>query len=315
MVKREIAIGLAVLLLIAIGTTLLPAGYPQEDGDVFERMEVANPYCLWDVSTITSAVALPEYPRQLMVYLVVDTAVSKDDALKAAEKFGMTGPLEEDALAYYVTGDPYTFEIEKKTGDMAYIWDGRCGGADPRDCPENLPTDEECRKIAEAFLTSHDLMPEGAVFSSVSQGSKRIFSNHSGDTPIATYEDRDVLFTDTLSGFPVVGSGIRVTIGGGGDILEVSRHWCGVEPYREFAILSPEEALEELRETGIFTTVSFPKKAIANEIRLCYYTAPPGPGQPYLTPTYYLYGTAIGDKGTGIFCQYVPAVPELGKSL
>jgi len=318
MTKHQIVIGLAVLLLIAIGTALIPAEYPQENEGTNRGIEIVGPYGMQSVSEIALGTALPKYPGQAMVYKTVNSTVSKDDALKIAEKFGMSGPAEESGgriKCYVVENDPYTLEIEEESGYMTYTWDERWKGYDTRDRPENLPTDEECRKIAETFLTSHDLMPEGAVFSSVSQGGQRIFSNHSGDAPIITYEDRDVLFIDTLSGYPVAGSGIRVTIGGDGDILKVTKRWRDVEPYREFSILSPEEAIEELKQTGIVTTVGSPKKAIVDEIKLCYYATPPGTEQPYLKPTYYFRGTVEGENETGTFFQYIPAVPELGKEL
>ncbi len=113
----------------------------------------------------------------------------------------------------------------------------------------------------------------------------------------------------------MAGSGIRVTIGGGGDILEVTKRWRDAEPYKEFSILSPEEAVEELKQTGVVTAVSSPKKAVVDEAKLCYYATPPGTEQPYLKPTYYFRGTVEGEKEAGTFYQYVPAVPELGKGL
>ena len=318
MVGKQIAIGFAVLVLLVAGTALLPAASLQDDEGTNGGIEIVGPYGVQSVSEIALGTALPRYPEQTMVYTMVDTVISKDDALKIAEKFGMSGPVEESGgriKRYVVKDEPYTFEIEEESGYMTYTWDDRYSGVDPRDRPENLPTDEECRKIAESFLTSHDLMPEGAVFSSVSQGGRRIFSNHAGGAPIVTYEDRDVLFSDTLSGYPVAGSGIRVTIGGGGDILEVTKRWRDVEPYKEFPILSPEEAIEELKQTGVVTTVGSPKRAVVDEAKLCYYATPPGTEQPYLKPTYYFRGTVEGENETGTFYQYVPAVPELGKEL
>ena len=312
---KQIAIGFAILMLIIAGTALIPVASPPDDEGTNGGIEIVGPYGVQSVSEITLGTVLPRSPGQAMVYKTVDTAVSKDDALKIAEKFGLTGPVEEKRVSHRITGDPYTFDLDRGGGYMTYTWYGRCSGVDPRDRPENLPTDEECRKIAESFLTSHDLMPEGAVFSSVSQGGKGIFSNHSGDAPIVTYEDRDVHFTDTLSGLRVAGSGTRVTIGGGGGIFEITRRWRDAEPYKEFPILSPEEAIEELKQTGVVTTVSSPKGAVVEEVKLCYYATPPGTEQPYLKPTYYFRGTVEGENETGTFYQYVPAVPELGKGL
>jgi len=318
MVGKQIVIGFTLLVLLVAGTALIPAEYPPDDGGTNGGIEIVGPYGVQGVSEITLGTALMWYPEQTMVYRAVDTIISRDDALKIAERFGMSGPVEESGgriKCYVVKDEPYTFEIEKEAGYMTYTWNDRYSGVDPRDRPENLPTDEECRKIAEAFLTSHDLLPEGAVFSSVSRGGKGTFSNHSGGAPIVTYEDRDVLFTDTLSGLPVTGSGIRVTVGGGGDILKATKRWRDVEPYKEFPILPPEEALEELKQTGVVTAVSSPKRAIVGEVRLCYYATPPGTEQPYLKPTYYVSGTVEGENETGTFFQYIPAVPELGKGL
>jgi len=315
-VKAQIAIGFAVLVLLVAGTALIPAVSLQDDEGTHGGIEIVGPYGVQSVSEIALGTAPPRYPEQAMVYKTVDSTVSKDDALKTAEKFGMSGPVEESrsGINYVVKDDPYTFKIEKESGYMTYTWDDRHSGVEPRDRPENLPTAEECRKIAETFLTSHGLMPEGAAYSSVSHG-EGFASNAAKNISIATYKDTRVLFSDTLSGLPVAGSGTYVTVGGGGDILKVGKRWRDVEPYKEFAILSPEEAIEEHKQTGIVTTVGSPKKAVVDEVKLCYYATPPGTEQPYLKPTYYFRGTVEGEKDTGTFFQYVPAVPELGKEL
>jgi len=314
---KQIAIGFSVLVLLVAGTALIPAVSPQDDEGVNGGIEIVGPYGVQSVSEIAFDTALPRYPEQTMVYKTVDTAVSKDGALKIAEKFGMSGPVEESGgrTHYYVVkDDPYTFEIEEEAGFMTYTWDGRYSGVDPRDRPENLPTDEECRKIAESFLTSHGLMPEGAAYSGISHG-EGFASNAAENISIATYKDTCVHFTDTLSGYPVAGSGTYVTVGGGGDVLKVGKRWRDVEPCKELAILSPEEAIEELKQTGVVTAVSSPKRAIVDEVKLCYYATPPGTEQPYLKPTYSIRGTVEGENETGTFFQYVPAVPELGKGL
>ncbi|WP_298665875.1 hypothetical protein [uncultured Methanofollis sp.] len=314
MTQKQIAIGLIVLLLIIGGTTLLPVEYPQADEDVHRGIEVAGPYGVQNIPEVTLDIALPRYPEKAMVYRTVDTPVSKEDALKMAKKFGMSGPLEEDEINYVIKKDPYTFEIEKETAYMTYTWEKRWSGVDPRDSPENLPTDEEARKIAGTFLISHDLMPEGAVYSGVTHG-EGFFLNSTDETSIQNYKDIKVLFTGTLSNLSVAGNGIYVTVGGDGDILKVAKRWREAEPYKEFEILSPGEAIEELKQTGIVTTMNSPQKATVDEIKLCYYASPPGDKQPYLKPTYYFHGTVEGEKGTGTFFQYVPAAPELGKGV
>jgi len=313
---KQIALGLIVLLLIIGGMTLLPVEYPQTDEDIHTGIEIVGPYDVLEVPEITLDIALPTYPEQVMVYKAVNANASKNDALEMAEKFGMSGPVDESrsGINYIIKDDPYTLEIEKKAGYMTYTWTGRYSGVDSRDRPENLPTDEEARKIAEMFLTSHDLMPEGAVYSGVTHG-EGFFSDRANGTSIQTYKDTRVLFADRLSNLSVSGSGISVTVGGNGDILKVIRRWRETEPYREFTILSPKEAIEALKQTGIVTAVSEPTRATIDKMKLCYYASPPGDEQPYLKPTYYFSGTVEGEKGNGTFFQYIPAVPELGKGL
>ncbi|MCK9318020.1 hypothetical protein [Methanoculleus sp.] len=313
MMKRVI-LGFIVLVLLVAGTALIPAEHPQGDEEVHLGFEATGLYPVQSVSEIALGTALPKYPGQVTVYKTVDTTVSKDDALKMAEKFGMSEPVEEYETSYVIKGSPYTFEIEKETGYMTYTWYGRWMGSNERDRPEYLPTDEEARKIAETFLTSNDLMPDGAAYSSISHDRGAMLSAEGNETVVAD-QDTTVLFTGRLSNLSVVGNGIYVTLGGDGDVLRVAKRWRDVEPYKEFAILSPEEAIEELKQTGVVTTVSSPKKAVVDEIKLCYYATPPGTEQPYLKPTYYFHGTMEGENETGTFYQYIPAVPELGKGL
>ncbi|MDK2889802.1 MAG: hypothetical protein PWR21_434 [Methanoculleus sp.] len=155
MTTKQVVIGIAALLLIIAGTALVPAVSPQDDEGSNRGIEIVGPYGVQSVSEIALGTALTRYPEQAMVYRTVDTIVSKDDALKIAEKFGVIGPLEEDTLSYYIKDDPYTFDIEKEGGCLSYTWEGRWNeGEGYRDFPEHLPTDEECRKIAETFLAS-----------------------------------------------------------------------------------------------------------------------------------------------------------------
>ncbi|MCK9278603.1 MAG: hypothetical protein M0P22_10995 [Methanoculleus sp.] len=314
MTTKQVIIGIAALLLIIAGTALVPVVSPQDDEGSNGGIEIVGPYGVQSVSEIALGTALTGYPEQAMVYRTVDTTVSKDDALKMAEKLGMTGSLEENVLSYYIKGDPYTFDIEKEGGCLSYTWKGRWNSVDSRDRPENLPADEGARKIAETFLKEHDLMPEGAVYSGVAHG-EGFFSNRTDGTSIQTHKDTQVSFTGTLNGLPVFGNWMYVTIGGDGDILRVFKRWRDAEPYKEFAILSPEEAIEELKQTGVVATVSSPKRAVVTGIKIGYYASPPRDEQPYLKPTYSIRGTVEGENGTGTFFQYVPAVPELGKGL
>ncbi|KAF5056051.1 hypothetical protein DSECCO2_371390 [anaerobic digester metagenome] len=314
MIKTQIAIGFAFLLLIVAGTALIPAEHPQGDEEVHLGFEATGLYPVQSASEITLGTAFPRYPEQAVVYRTIETTVSKDDALKMAEKFGMSGPLEENVLSYYIKGDPYTFDIEKEGGCLSYTWKGRWNNVDPRDRPENLPADEEARKIAETFLKEHDLMPEGAVYKSV-RHSQGLFFDSEKNTSVVSSEDIQVSFTGTLNGLPVFGNWMYVTIGGDGDVLRIFKRWRDAEPYKEFPILSPEEALEELKQTGVVTAVSSPKKATVTEIKIGYYASPPRDEQPYLKPTYYFHGTVEGESETGTFFQYIPAVPELGRGL
>jgi hypothetical protein len=71
-----------------------------------------------------------------------------------------------------------------------------------------------------------------------------------GNETVVADQDTTVMFTGRLSNLSVVGSGIYVTLGGDGDVLRVVKRWRDVEPYKEFSILSPEEAIEELKQTG-----------------------------------------------------------------
>jgi hypothetical protein len=133
MMKGQIVIGLAILVMIIAGTMVIPSEYPKGNEDEYTRLEITGPYFVKGVPEISSAIALPEHFEQAMVYKTVDTTVSKDDALKMAEKLGMSGPVEEYETSYVIKGNPYTFEIEKETGYMTYTWYGRWMGSNARD--------------------------------------------------------------------------------------------------------------------------------------------------------------------------------------
>ena len=129
---------------------------------------------------------------------------------------------------------------------------------------------------------------------------------------IQTHKDTQVSFTGTLNGLPVLETGC-MSLSAAMEISSKSSNAGAMpNPTRSSRSLSPEEAIEELKQTGVVATVSSPKRAVVTEIKIGYYASPPRDEQPYLKPTYYFRGTVEGENETGTFF-HIPAVLELGK--
>ena len=73
-----------------------------------------------------------------------------------------------------------------------------------------------------------------------------------------------MLVKSTVSRSSVQDHKIDVEVGGGGDVISVYKVWREYVPYKEFSIITPEEAFEKLKKVGIFTGIKDVETATRN---------------------------------------------------
>lgn len=299
LVVLTIAFSLVFMLGIGSNPAVGPgdsSGLPDQNGDI------AGSLSYWiDLNS-----SMPANPVTILVYKANPPVVNKETTLALAKKFNVTGTLRGECV---VQSDDliYGLEILKISGSTRYTNANRPNEA--MDSPNQLPSDKEAERIATQFLKEQDLLPEGAYFS----GTERYFvkgTDKNGDE-IQHYGRIEVKYGRILNNLKVLGSGITVTIGGNGDIIEYSTNWREYSPYREYPIKSPETAFEELKMKGIATGVKKPDSVSINNVYLAYATKAAAFKEDYLEPVWVFKGQAMSkDSKDKPVTEYIPALTD-----
>jgi len=310
---KKTGIGLVIILLVAAGAVYTIAYQPTSEiaSPPIDNMKGFHSTPLYVLNT-----TLPSAPDKLMVYISKRPEVEREEVALLAKRLGLTGNVSEVSDEFILTDGQYHFEVNKKSGRVAYTDASRWMIGNDKDKPSNLPSDDEAIDIARKFLIDKGLMPDDAVLCRVSHP-RIVAINKTGDVIGVGFEDVKVSFTREVNGLPVVGAGskIDVEVGGGGDVISVYKVWREYVPYKEFSIITPEEAFEKLKKVGIFTGIKDVETASIDKVYLGYYTKSASEEQTYLQPVYVFVGEAKGDNETRKFVQYIPAAPELGMEL
>ena len=278
---------------------------------------------------VKMAIPYPEVPRTMMVYRDI-TNISDEYAAAVARKVGIKGSYVECEGCIHIEGRDSELWIENQSGKITYHLTGRPNGLD--DAPTNTPTIEESRGIAVKYLESTGLS-EKKVESVLALRGEEGYHLGPDNTSTLICRCSQVLFYRNLDGTPVVGDSIRVEVCGNGDIIDLDKDWPPYAPYREYSIISPEEAYENLLrldvvnvyervigsmsrerylEYGEKTREMMPLLVNVTGIDLVYYgrdTHKSG----LLRPAYEFTYDFILDNRTEPGRMYLPAVPELGK--
>jgi len=264
---------------------------------------------------------LPSVPDKLMVYKVVEPNVTREEATSLAEQFGVNGSLRERPRGFVARDGPCVLSIadvivyinESKTPEWVV--------ESEKDRPEGVPSDEEAIEIATKFLNEKGLMPEDAVLRGAVPQTLLLYippnRSDSGEKEIISlWKGAEVWFGREINGYPVTGSKMSVEVDGYGKVIDLFMAWSECEPYKEYPIITPEEAFEEFKREGIDVCLRNVSTATINSVYLAYYSECAPEKQTYLQPVYVFEGEAEGCRGdhdeTKHFKKYVVAVPEMG---
>ncbi len=242
---RKIAVGLIILLVIAGGivyTTKQNSGIPSLS---------INDIKGFRTTSIVLNTTLPKAPGKLMVYECVEPNVTPESVSSLARLFELKGQPRRVYDEFVLTDDNYNLEVNTKSGRIVYTDAGRWMVGNDIDKPSNLPSNREAMKIAIDYLDRKSLMPDDAILRNVTHP-KVVAMDSNGNILGVGFEDVKVSFTRKINGYPVVGAGSKldVEIGGYGDIISVYKVWRDYRPYKEFSIMTSEQALEKLKKEG-----------------------------------------------------------------
>lgn len=254
-------------------------------------------------------------PDRVMVFRTMPAVVSKADAVELAKKFGVTDinePKEGDAVISVTSKDMRYYIMIYKNGGRLYEDNERVDTPNGIDILENLPSDDDAVKIATAFLTERDLLPEEAVFRK-SKHTMAYKVNRSGGEPTVVYEKITLGFSRELNGLNIEGTQFMVDVGGYGDIISYFVNWKEYEPIGEYPVKSGETAFTELKQNGVNvgSGPEKPDKISIDQAYLAYYTKALAYPEEYLEPVWVFKGTAsVNGKTITPVTEYIPALTD-----
>lgn len=253
-------------------------------------------------------VDFPSMPETVPLYRLETPEVTKEMFSSMAETLGLEGTVQEAYDEMFLSDEPYSLEVNIQSGRIAFLDLSRWNMPNPRDLPEHLPSDEEAIEIATAYLEEKGLMPADAVPCDTEHA--QIAQYEDGEVVDVSYESIQVSFCREVGGREVAGSELTVDVGGGGDVIGVYKLWRDCVEEREVAVITPEEAFEEVKALGVPNDPMIPQTAEVTGIDLGYYEAQAMEDPAYLVPVYIFTGEVVDETTTTPFVRYVAAAPE-----
>lgn len=266
------------------------------------------------VPEIAMETTLPKVSGKIMVYKA-NRELSEEEIVKIAEAFGITGEPIKDLGMMFIEKEPFSISAEPSGGMITYSNDTTVPGYNNEYLEKYLPTDEDARIIADYFLDSNNLRPRGAKYSHVNHDIG-YFGDISKKQKVS--ESINVWYIHEIDGSLIFTDKMYVQVGVHGLVNRMFRKWTESEPYREHPIITPEQAVEHLKKTGIVMlgNVKDPQKATVTSVTIGYIGETQTKTLPYLLPVYQFEGVVRGADGTeAAFWQWIPATPELAAEI
>lgn len=246
---------------------------------------------------------LPKFPNKIMVYKVKPPQIDEKQVINKAKMLGISGSIEKHEYDFSISSESGDFIIDKNTGSFTYI----TKELETQVLPiKKLLSDRQYKKIATDFLAKNSLLHNNAVFADVNRDN--IYTDGTGLSGPYMVEVR--FRSKKLNGieFGGVGPKIIVQFGENGKVIGAFSVWREIEPFMEYPILTPDEAIEITRQgRAIVYNSEINDSGIVNEASVLYDNEPLGYDQEFVIPYYKLKGK--NSKGKD-FIALVRAVPE-----
>ena len=236
-------------------------------------------------ATIEVTTDTPTVPDKIMVYKILYPTVDDEFAANLSKKLDFEDNLipvksGETRLVYTYVNSTHYLEISLE-GNMLLAWSK---GIPP---PTSLLSEEQSISLAEGWLKSHGLL--------IKDDSYRTGVGKYYQVDSVTYA-YSVKFTLNINDYETCNEGFVVVVGDGGHIFRMQSYRHNLEPYGEFKLKSPGQALS-LLEDYIENGESESKEIMVNtrlfgqltitEVKLQYLS-----GKGYLQPVYVFKGVA-----------------------
>jgi hypothetical protein len=111
---------------------------------------------------------------------------------------------------------------------------------------KSIPPVAEAPGIAEKILEGYGGLPEGAVLERTDQMYMKKYNLATSEVEEEYPQYTRVVYSHYVNGSPILGSGISVSLGEDGQLLDISKDWSSLEFSGEVPVISAEEGWEKL---------------------------------------------------------------------
>jgi hypothetical protein len=257
------------------------------------------------VSDINIEIPVHQVPDKLMVYS--KQQMSDEDIMRVASDLGISGePVKSDSGWISIRDGSCIFTSQPGGRVISFINETHMPSYQLEFIESHLPSDDEARKIADAFLVLHNIQAEGRRFTGVNHG---VGYYSTKDEKVKNDETLNVVYRHFIDGYEIFNDDLNVEVSFIGTVKMLFWKWTRYTPYKEYPVISPEEAVSSLQKTGIIVIGDFqnPERATVSNITIGYLGETRSKDIDYLIPIYKIEGVVYSNSSAAGFFQYVPA--------
>ncbi len=120
---------------------------------------------------------------------------------------------------------------------------------------KHIPSVADAPGLAEKILGEYGGIPADAVLENTEQVFMKKYNLKTGTVEEQYPQYTRVAYSQIVNGSPVMGSGIEVSLGEDGELLDISKDWSTLEYAGEVPVLSAHEAWEKLQARDMLIPV------------------------------------------------------------
>jgi len=120
---------------------------------------------------------------------------------------------------------------------------------------KHIPSVAEAPGLAEKLLEQYGGLPADAVLEKTEQVFIKKYNLKTGTVEEQYPQYTRVAYRQYVNGSPVMGSGIAVSLGENGELLDISKDWSTLEYAGEIPVISADEAFEKLQARDLLMQV------------------------------------------------------------
>lgn len=256
------------------------------------------------VSDINIEKPVHKVPDKLMVYS--KQQMSDEEIMRVASDLGISGEPVKDLGWISIHDGSCIFTSQPGGRVISFINETPMPSYQLEFIDSHLPSDDEARKIADAFLSLHNIQAEGKRFTGVNHD---IGYYSTKDEKVKNDERLNVVYRHFIDGYEIFNDDLGVEVSFIGTVKMLFWKWTRYSPYKEYPVISPEEAVSSLQKTGIIVLGDFqnPERATVKNITIGYLGETRSKDIDYLIPVYKIEGVVYSNGSAAGFFQYVPA--------